>query len=64
MPGAMMALLFLVVVGGTVGVMFASMQSLRERLRRLEERQERDRELVEAVLLEDTTRIRRLMGRE
>lgn len=50
-------------VGGTFVAVFTRLASLKGAVERLEREREEDRELLEAVLLEDTGKIRRIMGR-
>lgn len=58
-------LLLIVVAGGIVAThvtLFGQVAALRGRLDALSRERERDRELLEAVLLEDPAKLRRLMG--
>lgn len=62
MPTALLLLLVGLVLVGVVSAGFARIQSLQNRLERLEHERRQDRELLEAVLLEDPAKVRRLMG--
>ena len=58
-------LLVLILAGGAIAAqvtLFSQLGALRNRLLMLEREREKDRELLEAVLLEDTAKLRRLMG--
>ena len=59
-------LLILLLAGGSVAAMvaaFSQIAALRQQLAALERERAQDRELLEAVLLEDPGKVRRLMGR-
>jgi hypothetical protein len=59
-------LLILLLAGGAIATMvsaFNQIASLRHKLDALERERAQDRELLEAVLLEDPGKVRRLMGR-
>lgn len=66
MIGPAIFLLLLVVAGGAVAAVtsaFNQIAALRQQLAALERERAHDRELLEAVLLEDPGKVRRLMGR-
>jgi hypothetical protein len=66
MIGSAVFLLLLVVAGGAVAAMvsaFNQIAAVRQQLAALERERAQDRELLEAVLLEDTGKLRRLLGR-
>ena len=55
----MMPLMLLLLVGGVLGsfmTLFGQLSGLKNRLNTLEREREKDRELLEAVLLEDTAK--------
>lgn len=59
-------LLLLVAAGGAVAAMvsaFNQIAALRQQVAALERERAQDRELLEAVLLEEPGKVRRLMGR-
>lgn len=63
--GPAVLLFAVLLMGGVVAVnvtLFTRLSELRNRLALLERERERDRELLEAVLLEDPAKLRRLMG--
>jgi hypothetical protein len=65
MMGPAVFLLIVVLVAGAIVAhlaAFTQLGSLRTKLTLLEREREKDRELLEAVLLEDTAKLRRLMG--
>lgn len=65
MMGPLVFLLILVLVAGAITAhlaAFSQLGAIRSKLATLERERERDRELLEAVLLEDTAKLRRLMG--
>lgn len=66
MTGLAVFLLVLLLAGGTIAAQvsaFNQIASLRQQLAALERDRAQDRELLEAVLLEDAGKLRRLMGR-
>ncbi|HEX5869723.1 MAG TPA: hypothetical protein VFY65_04890 [Longimicrobium sp.] len=66
MIGPAIFLLLVVLAGGAVATMvsaFNQIAGLRHKLDALERERAQDRELLEAVLLEDPGKVRRLMGR-
>lgn len=63
--GPALLMFAMLAMGGVVAVnvtLFSRLSELRSRLALLERERERDRELLEAVLLEDPAKLRRLMG--
>ena len=61
-----MLLMVLLLAGGAVAAVvsaFTQIAGLRQQLAALERERAQDRELLEAVLLEDPGKVRRLMGR-
>jgi hypothetical protein len=59
-------LLILLLAGGSIAAMvsaFNQIAALRQQLAALERERAQDRELLEAVLLEDPGKVRRLVGR-
>lgn len=66
MIGPAVFLLLIVVAGGAVAAMvsaFNQIAALRQQVTALERERAQDRELLEAVLLEEPAKVRRLMGR-
>lgn len=64
--GPAIFLLLLLLAGGAVAAVtaaFTQIAALRQQLAALERERAQDRELLEAVLLEDAGKVRRLMGR-
>jgi cell division protein FtsB len=64
--GPAVFLLLLLLAGGAIAAVtsaFNQIASLRQQLATLERERAQDRELLEAVLLEDAGKVRRLMGR-
>jgi hypothetical protein len=64
--GPAVFLLLLLLAGGAVAAVtaaFNQIAALRQQLAALERERAQDRELLEAVLLEDAGKVRRLMGR-
>jgi cell division protein FtsB len=64
--GPAIFLLLLLLAGGAVAAVtsaFNQIAALRRQLAALERERAQDRELLEAVLLEDAGKVRRLMGR-
>lgn len=64
--GPAIFLLLLIVAGGAIAAAtsaFNQIAALRQQLAALERERAQDRELLEAVLLEDAGKVRRLMGR-
>lgn len=66
MTGLVVFLLVLLVAGGAIASQvsaFNQIAALRQQLATLERERAQDRELLEAVLLEDAGKVRRLVGR-
>ncbi|HEY0017213.1 MAG TPA: hypothetical protein VGC13_12965 [Longimicrobium sp.] len=66
MTGLAVFLLVLLLAGGAIAAQvsaFNQIASLRQQLAALERERAQDREMLEAVLLEDAGKLRRLMGR-
>jgi len=61
-PFFLLILIILVVAFGSSLAMYGQLTGLRNRLAMLEREREKDRELLEAVLLEDSAKLKRLMG--
>lgn len=62
-PAALLVLLLGFVLAGAFGAAFSMIHKLQNRVAQLESERERDRELLEAVLLEDPGKLRRMLGR-
>ena len=61
----MMPLMLILLIAGFLGsfmTFFGQLSGLKNRLSTLEREREKDRELLEAVLLEDTAKLKRLLG--
>lgn len=66
MTGLAVFLLLLLLAGGAIAAQvsaFNQIASLKQQLAALERERAQDREMLEAVLLEDAGKLRRLMGR-
>lgn len=66
MTGLAVFLLLLLLAGGAIAAQvsaFNQIASLKQQMAALERERAQDRELLEAVLLEDAGKLRRLMGR-